>query len=236
MKKLNLLLTLTSLDVLLVTIERFSFTTKILLQPFNFLRLHEVFQILVPILISIIIPFFILRQLSQNFSLLKTKRGIIFASIFIVGIYLYATGNGMHELASFIFNTYCNTRHIQGIFCKGLFLNDYYFGNILYFVGFFLLTVILMLFERENPQANWKGQDFVILFVNAFVYAFTIFAYAAFDVVLVGLIYSIVTGVVAWMILLSNKKAFKSFPYTVYTVISLTIGTLASIIVRFHFR
>lgn len=233
MKRLNLLLTLSSLDFLLITLERFSFTTKVLLQPFNFLRLHEVFQILVPILISIIIPFFILRELTQNFSLLKTKRGIVYASIFIIGIYLYATGNGVHEVASFIFNTYCNTRHIQGLFCKGLFFNDYYFGNILYFVGAFLFTVILMLFEKENPQKNWVRKDFVLLFINSLIYAFTIFAYDAFDKVIVGLVYSIITGIISWIIFLSLKKSFKTFPYMIYVVFAFSVGTIASIIIRF---
>ena len=44
MSRLNVLLTLSSLDVLLVTVECFSFTTQIALQLASFLRLHEVLQ------------------------------------------------------------------------------------------------------------------------------------------------------------------------------------------------
>ena len=78
MNKLNLLLTLSSLNVILVTIERFSPTTKILLQPNNFLRLHELFQMLTLILFTAIIPFLTLKELSHNFDLIKTKGGFSF--------------------------------------------------------------------------------------------------------------------------------------------------------------
>jgi hypothetical protein len=47
MKRLQILFSLNSLAVVLVSIERFSFTTHILLQPYHFLRLHEVIQITV---------------------------------------------------------------------------------------------------------------------------------------------------------------------------------------------
>jgi len=61
MNRLNVLLTLSSLDVLLVTLERFSFTTQVVLQPYSFLRLHEVFQIATLILFTVLIPTFVLR-------------------------------------------------------------------------------------------------------------------------------------------------------------------------------
>jgi hypothetical protein len=44
MNRLNGAFTVTSALVLLVTLERFSFTTSILLQPYSFIRLHELVQ------------------------------------------------------------------------------------------------------------------------------------------------------------------------------------------------
>src|SRR5579859_1640300 len=105
MKRLNVLLTLSSFVVLLVTIERFSFTTNVVLQPYNFLRLHEVIQTTVIILATVLILFFLFKEVSQNFTLLQSKKGTVLGLLFITGIYFYATGNGMHELASYLFNT-----------------------------------------------------------------------------------------------------------------------------------
>src|SRR5260221_11578758 len=139
----NFLLTLTSLNVLLVTIERFSPTTQILLQPYNFLRLHEVFQMSFLILATVLIPALLLREVTDNFRLMQTKYGLILFIIFIIGIYFYATGNGVHELASFLFNSFCDIKNIYPDICGGLFFNDYYFGNAVYFIGAFLMNVSL---------------------------------------------------------------------------------------------
>lgn len=235
MKKLNYLFTLTSLIVLLVTIERFSFTTKIILQPYNFLRLHEVVQMCVIILASLIIPFFLLKELSGNFSLIKSKKGTILATIFIIGIYFNATGNGVHEVASYIFNTFCNTKHITGTLCGSAFFNDYYFGNILYFIGALLFTVALILIEKIKPSVWIKTKsDYALLIINSIVYAFTIFAYAGFDRVLVGLIYGIVTTVIILFLLFTSKTKINNLPFTLYSAIAYTLGTIASIMVRLH--
>src|SRR5690348_17336571 len=99
MHRLNILFTLSSISVLLVTIERFSFTTKILLQPYNFLRLHEVIQMLFLILFTVVIPFFILYEVSESFHLFVKRSLVWIPLLFIGGIYFYATGNGLHEMA-----------------------------------------------------------------------------------------------------------------------------------------
>ncbi len=234
MKRLNLFLTLSSSNILLITIERFSFTGKVFLPPDNFLHLHEVFQILVLILATVVIPFFILRLLTNNFESLKTKKGFTLALLFIIGLYFYSTGNGAHEVASFIFNTFCPIKTFTSSFCKSSFINDYYFGNILYFIGAFLMYISLIKFEIMNPDPSFNKKDRLILYINSVIYAFTIFAYAAFDRVLVGLVYSLTTTAVIYYLFLSSKKKLSTLPFTLYNVVAYTLGTVASLIARFH--
>src|SRR5689334_14643086 len=105
MHRLNWLFTFSSINVLLVTIERFSFTTHVLLPPYNFLRLHEVLQIGTLILFTVLIPLFLLREVTQQWAALQMRDGMLCLTIFVIGLYFYATGNGVHELASFQFNT-----------------------------------------------------------------------------------------------------------------------------------
>lgn len=95
MKKVNILLSLFSLNAVLVIIERLSPTTKIVLEPYSFLRVHEVFQMSVIILISVILPFLLLKVITNNFETLKDRTSSIIAVIFITGLYFYATGNGL---------------------------------------------------------------------------------------------------------------------------------------------
>ena len=232
MNRLNILFSLSSLSVILITIERFSFTTKILLQPYGFLRLHEMAQMSVLILLTVIIPFLLLKEVTQNFESLKTKNGLILGLLFIIGIYFYATGNGLHEVSSFNFNTFCNVKKFSGDLCNGFFFNDYYTGNILYFIGAGLMVTVLMIFEKIKPNAAYKKKDLLVTLVNAALYAFAIFAYAAFDPVLVGLVYSVLVMLVADIFFIQIKKGYLKYPVITYTAITYTIGTIVALILR----
>ena len=125
MKKLHILLTLSSLIVILVSIERFSPTTRILLQPDSYLHLHELLQMTTLILFTVVIPAFVLQELTGNFSLLRSRKGALLALLFVIGVYFYATGNGLHEVANFLFGYYCPTDHFESAICKSLFADSY---------------------------------------------------------------------------------------------------------------
>jgi hypothetical protein len=234
MNRLILLFTLTSMSVILVTLERFSFTTRIILQPYGFLRLHEVFQMLIVIPVTVVIPYFLLKTVSADFSLLKSRRGTVMGAVFILGMYLYATGNGVHELGSFLFNRYCDAKTVTADMCGGMFFNDYYFGNILYFAGGILMNVVLMSFERQRPRETDAGPNAALLAVNAVIYALAIFAYAAFDRVLVGFVYAALMTLIGLLYLFSGKRPFIRQPVTTYLVLAYGLGTVASMVVRFR--
>lgn len=231
MNRLNWIFTLSSISVLLVTIERFSFTGKILLQPFNFLRLHELIQITFLILLTVIIPVLILREVTNNFRGFG-KRDFWLLTTFIIGVYFYSTGNGVHELASFLFNNYCDVKNFTGNLCNGFFFNDYYTGNIYYFIGGFAMVASLLLLELKKPNHNYSKKDFPITLVNALIYAFAIFAYAAFDVVLVGLIYSLITTAFTVILFAKIRRKYLKYPLITYTTITYLIGTISAVLLR----
>jgi hypothetical protein len=232
MKRLHVLFSLTSLVVLLVTIERFSITTRILLQPYNFLRLHEVVQITILILATVLIPFFLLKEVSHDFATLRIKRGLWLGVVFLTGVYFYATGNGLHELASFLLNQYCDSKHIQTAVCGSFFVNDYYVGNILYFVGAAGMNLPLVLLEVLKPRFLMTRKDLLYMVPNILLYAFTIVAYAGFDLVVVGLVYALITTIVIDGVLLFKRRQAVQLPVTVYLSLTYTLGTIVAIIVR----
>lgn len=235
MKRLHILFSLTSLSVVLVTIERFSFTTKVLLQPYNFLRLHEAIQILVLILATVLIPFFLFKTVTDDFSSLKTSRKNLFLGVlFIVGVYFYASGNAFHELASFLLDQYCDVTKLSGGLCESLFFNDYYTGNILYFIGAFLMTVPVVLLEVARPRFVMQRRDLWLLLPNCLIYALAIIAYAGFDVVIVGLVYTLVTTLTIVSILVVERKKVLYLPVTSYMAMTYVIGAVVGCIVRFR--
>jgi hypothetical protein len=186
------------------------------------------------ILFTTIIPFLFLKEISCNFETLKRNRGLILGVLFITGIYFYATGNGVHEVSSFNFNYFCNPESYSGDLCSNFFFNDYYTGNIYYFIGAALMTVSLLFLERLSPDTAYRRKDLPVTLINAVIYAFAIFAYAAFDEVLVGLIYSSIVMVLADILLFLARKRYLEHPFTTYTAATYTLGTLAALVIRFH--
>jgi hypothetical protein len=232
MKRLNWLLTFVSFIVLIVTVERFSFTTRLVLPPSSFLRLHEVLQMALIILTTVVLSWWLLQALSDDFALLTSPRGRRLAVVFLIGVYFYATGNGAHEIASYVFTAFCEPTQLTGPVCGSAFMNDYYFGNILFFLGAFLMRLALMLFERMHPDPTFTRRDWVVLAGNGLVYALAIFAYAAFDRVVVGLVYAaMVTGVIV-VLLVTAPTPVRALPFTLYSVIAYGLGTTASLLVR----
>lgn len=233
MHPLNKLFVLSSLSVILVSIERYSATTKVLLQPNNFLRLHELIQMTVLILITVIIPFFLLYEITNRFEKVKTKSGFYLLLLFIVGVYFYATGNGLHEVSSFNFNTYCDPESFRGNLCTGFYINDYYTGNILYFIGGIGMVLSLLIAEKIYPSVTYRKKDLKFTIINALIYSLAIFAYAAFDEVLVGLVYSVIITLTAGWLFLKVRRNYLHYPVITYTVITYGVGTIGAVLVRF---
>lgn len=197
------------------------------------MRLHEMFQMCVIILLTVIIPSLVLKEVTDGFKTVKSQKDWMLVLFYVVGIYFYATGNGVHEVASFYFNQYCDTQKITGVLCNSLFFNDYYTGNILYFIGGILMVLSTLLLELKRPNTMFKKKDFWILVVNAVVYGLAIFAYAAFDVVLVGIVYSTIMAIISFLLFLSIRRKYLQYPVITYTTIIYVVGTVAAVIVRF---
>jgi hypothetical protein len=232
MRKLHIILTLSSLNVILVSIERFSPTTQILLQPDDFLHLHELLQMTTLILLTVIIPGFLLQHVTDNFALLRSRSGALLGLLFLVGVYFYATGNGLHEVASFLFNQYCPTDQFDSAVCKSMFIDDYYVGNILYFIGAWAFWLPLLIFEQMRPHDRMSRRDIILVAVNAIFWALAIIAYAGFDRVLVGFFFAVVMLITALLLFIRARRDYRTLPLTFYTILVYVLGLAGSIIVR----
>lgn len=231
MKRINLLLTFLSITTILVTLERYAATNFLLSQQINFLQLHEIIQIAVIIPLNIVLAFLLLKTISHNYETIKGVKGTLVTILFMVGIYFSATGNGIYEVASVIFNNICALT-VNAHLCGSAFFNDYYLGNIMYFIGTLCWTIAIVILERIKPSKHFTGKDMAVTLANGFFFGLTIFAYAAFDRVLVGLFFSAIAAIIICIFLFAAKTKYANLPFTTYCAIAYTGATLASLVVR----
>ncbi len=228
-RRLNLLFVATSVTVLLVSVERFSFTTDVLLRPANFLRLHEVVQMVAIIPATVLVQAGLLWVVSHGFRTLSVRPMLLF----VVGVCFTATGNGVHELGSFTLQTYCDMDAVQDNLCAGLYINDFYTGNTMFFVGALMTTTALLILERCAPQgAAFSTRALAVALVNAVVYALAVVAYAGFDRVLVGFWFTAVMAFVAVAYLSTTGRDYRRYPFTVYTAVAFVLGAVVAAGVR----
>ncbi|MQS14807.1 hypothetical protein F7Q99_21715 [Streptomyces kaniharaensis] len=147
-------------------------------------------------------------------------------------MYFYATGNGLHEVASAAFNEYCDPDIFSGDLCGGLFVNDFYTGNTMFFVGVLLMNTSLLITERRNPDETSAGSSQAALMVNAAVYAVTVLAYAGFDRAPVGLVYSVAMLLIAGGLFLNVRPQHRKFPFITYSALGYALGGSASLVAR----
>lgn len=204
-----------------------------LLQPYDFIRLHEINQTVIFLTIVVALSFFYLQIFTNNFQTLKNKRDFILALCFFIGAYLYGAGEGWHEVASFTLNQYCDLKNLADNLCHGLFINDYYTGNIIFFVGGVMMNITLLTLASYYPMKRFGNKDMVILFINSIVFAFTWFAYSAFDKVLVGLFFSTILMIISLYYAWKIKNKFREYPFIAYSVLAYTLASVGAGIVRF---
>jgi hypothetical protein len=232
MKRINTIVSLYTLTALVIIIERLLPITRVLLQPYDFIRLHEINQTVIFLPITVILSFFILKSVTDNFQTLNRRLNTFLAVVFLCGAYLYGAGEGWHEVASFTLNTYCDTDNLTGNLCLGLFINDHYAGNLIFFVGGVMMNTVLLVLATQQRMERFNNTDLAILLFNSLVYAFTWFAYAAFDVVLLGLYFATLLAVISIVAFMRVKWNAREYPYITYSAVAYTLATIATFIYR----
>src|SRR5215210_4475352 len=169
MKRINIIVSLYTLTAFVIIIERLLPITRVLLQPYNFIRLHEINQTVIFLPITVILSFFVLKSVTDNFQTLNRGLNTVLAAVFLCGAYLYGAGEGWHEVASFTLNTYCDTDNLTGNLCLGLFINDYYAGNLIFFVGGVMMNTVLLVLATQQRMERFNNTDLAILLVNSLV-------------------------------------------------------------------
>ena len=95
-----------------------------------------------------------------------------------------------------------------------------------------MMNTVLLVLATQQKMERFNNNDMTILLVNSLVYAFTWFAYAAFDVVLLGLYFAALLAIISIAAWIKVKRNIREYPYITYSVVAYTLATIATIIYR----
>ena len=74
--------------------------------------------------------------------------------------------------------------------------------------------------------------DIALISVNAIFWALAIVAYAGFDRVLVGFVFSVIMLITVVFLFIRAHRHYRTLPYTFYTILVYALGVAGSIVVR----
>ncbi|OGK12929.1 hypothetical protein A3A93_01690 [Candidatus Roizmanbacteria bacterium RIFCSPLOWO2_01_FULL_38_12] len=228
MKRVHLILTGLTLTIVLLSINRLSNFTQGYLQPFEFLRWLD-FNAMLPIpLFSIILYYLLKREIVYENAFLKTGKYILLMVILITGIYFFGAGSGDHEVTNYLNFRFCDQGKVNSPICNIIKYNDDEFSHYVYYVGFILMNVALMLIEYNLPRKNGvTKKDLILIAVNSLFIALGIFANLAFEEIGLDLVFF--GSVMLLSIYLLLQKSYKRLPITFYFAVAYTFGVVGTL-------
>ena len=231
MKRVHLILTGLTLTIILLSINRLTNFTQNYLQPFEFLRWLD-FNAMLPIpLMSIILYYLLKREIVYDSPFLKTGKYILLMVVLITGIYFFGAGSGDHEVTNYLNFRFCDQGKVDSPICNIIHYNDDEFSHYVYYVGFILMNVALMLIEYNLPRKNEvKKKDLILISVNSLFIALGIFANLAFEEIGLDLVFF--GSVMLLSIYLLLQKSYKKLPVTFYFGVAYTVGVVGTLLYK----
>lgn len=183
MRRIHSLLTVQTVVVILLSVNRLSSLTLGYVAPNEFLRWVDFHNLLTLPLISLI-AFYLLKATLEGAHAARHSRFYhVVGLLFFVGIYLYGAGYGAHEVTNYLHTRFCLGATPSDI-CSIVIFNDDEFSHWVWFAGFAFINAALLftqaLFQQEQPAMR---SDLAWLVVNGLFIALGIFANLAFEAI-----------------------------------------------------
>ena len=238
MKRIHIILTGLSLTIILLSINRLTSLTQGYLQPYEFLRWLD-FNAMLPIpILSVLLYYLLRREIMYESTFYKRKLYLIFALLFVSGVYFFGAGSGDHEVTNYLNFRFCegvesNSTQSSSILCNIIDYNDNKFSHYVYYLGFVLLNVSLMLLEHFYPRkTRVLNKDLILIALNSVFIALGIFANLAFEEAFIDLIVFSSVMVLSIYLLLFTKRRKRELPITFYFAASYTLGIISTLIYK----
>lgn len=177
--RLHLLLTIDSLVVVLISVNRKAGGTLAFVADNRFLRWVEIDNMVLG-LCTVLLYYLVTAHLVRDGR--PRRRGGLLAlgALFTAGAYLYALSLGDHEVTNYLHGRFC-AESLPSI-CRVVAFNDDVFSDAVFLAGFTVLNSTVMLaqflFPTDRAPRAW---DNVLITVNALFIAAGITANVAFE-------------------------------------------------------
>ena len=223
------LLTVQTLVIVFGSINRLTSIFSGYVLPNEFLRWLDLNNLLVIPLISMVASYLLKKQIeNRSDAAYESRRHMVLNVIFIVGVYLLAASYGTHEVTNYLHVRFCDPDASSTI-CQIIVFNDDEFSHWLFFAGFTLVNVVLLLMQALFPyQGVVSGRDRVLLIVNGLFIGAGIFANLGFEVIGLDLYVVAVLALLAVGLLVRRGGQ----PLFVYYSTAYVVGLVATVVVK----
>jgi len=183
MNRIHALLTVQSVVVVLVSINRLSTLALGYVAPNQFLRWVDFNNMLILPLISLVAFYLLKEQLEYDSPARQVRWHLALNLAFLVGVYLLGASYGDHEVTNYLHSRFCPDGGTD-IFCQIVIFNDDEFSHWVFFAGFVLVNSALMLLQVVFPhRGKLTPLDTTLVVINGLFIAAGIFANLAFEVI-----------------------------------------------------
>ncbi|HEY7273255.1 MAG TPA: hypothetical protein VH502_11015 [Actinoplanes sp.] len=221
---LHVLLSVQSLLIVLVSVNRLSALTTGYVASNQFLRWVDLNNMLLGLL-AVLVYYLIVRYLERRSGRSSGALGVAF----VVGAYLYAASYGSHEVTNYLHVRFCPDTASD--LCRIVAYNDDQFSHLLFFAGFIMLNVVVMLTQVTSPDAGRPTvTDTLLVVVNALFVAAGVVANLAFEEI--GLDLYVVAAVAVFAVVLLWRQPHRLILryYTVAFVLGLLVTGVLKVV------
>lgn len=176
--RLHLLLTVQSVVVVLVAVNRKTGLTIGYTASNEFLRWVDLINLALPI--ASVIAFVLLRRWLESRVAEPRPRSLATLDVVLnVGVYLLAAGYGAHEVTNYLHERFCPD--LSTAQCAITAFNDDEFSHWVFFAGFLIINVAVLILETYIPRRSIARRDIALIVVNGLFIAAGVFANLALE-------------------------------------------------------
>ncbi len=231
LKQTHLLLGVQSVVVILLSINRLSSLALGYVAENEFLRWVDLNNMLVFPLISTVAFYLLKKEMEYTSPGFNGRFHLLLNLTFIVGLYLLAASYGNHEVTNYLHSRFCSQEGSSDL-CRIVIFNDDEFSHWIFFLGFVLMNVALLLYQVVFPYVGKTAvQDIVLLIVNGLFIGLGVFANLAFEQIGLDLYVVALLAVVAIGLLAKYGRQ----PLFIYYTTTYLFGLVATFIYKGSF-
>lgn len=225
---IHALLTVQSLVVIFVSINRLTDLTSGYVASNEFLRWVDLNNMLVLPLISLLAFYLLKKYLERGGEPGNERWHLALNLVFIAGVYLMGASYGDHEVTNYLHARFCSAGESSDL-CRIVIFNDDEFSHWVFFTGFVLVNASLLLLQALFPRpGSLTSRDTLLLIGNGLFIGAGIFANLAFEPI--GLDLYVVALLALLALALLRRRGAQ--PLFVYYSTAYTLGLVATGVVK----